>query len=200
MAASGWAPVPLKEEEEDVLLRQSELYMMTAASAPHSLCPPSLGDHVTLDVAGPLEPEAEADEEQWFRVRVQLGSVACPRGWDVAVQRMLVGEHARLRCKQSYAQGAMVALGGDRRDAVAGRRMSRRLSLLAVQSSAGGARASLGAPSISEGAEEEGEEDDVSAPVPHVAEPQNVFEVKLAAVHRLRRPQRALQWLQAVVV
>lgn len=169
----------------------------------HLILPPAPGDHVTIEVAGPLEPGESPDEDQRNRVRVQIGSVACPRGWDVALKRMTCGDTARLRCRQSYAHGTMLALGGDRRDVAAGRRLSRRLSLLAMKRT--GRRASGGQiPAVI--AEEEGEEEDGPEDEPEpapgfvaVSEPMQEFDLRLERVMRLRRPARALRWLTAVV-
>ena len=117
---------------------------------------------------------------------------------------MVCGDSARLRCRQSYAQGTMLALGGDRRDMLAGRRLSRRLSLIAMQAT--GRRSSGGnipVPSIAEGDEdalsEEEQEEDESAGFVAVSEPMMEFDVRLERIIRLRRPARALRWLKAAV-
>lgn len=155
---------------------------------------PAAGDEVTIHVAGPLEEGQCAEAGQRQSLSVHMGSVACPHGWDMAISRMVRGDQCRLRCRKSYAQGTMMALGGDRRDAAAGRRLSRRLSMEATQRSA--RRRSMMPPSPSVPVVPE------STPADEAdaeEEPFLYFELELVGTRRLRRPARQLRWLAAVV-
>eukprot|EP00936_MAST-01D_sp_MAST-1D-sp1_P000084 g84.t1 len=193
-----WTPIG----QNDAEVVAGEMSMLHHRSANGLVMSPGPGDYVTIEVAGPLEAGERPNEDQRNRLRVQIGSVACPRGWGEALKHMVCGDRARLRCRQSYAQGTMLALGGDRRDMLAGRRLSRRLSLIAMQAT--GRRASVGniPVSIAEGDEdaESADDDDESAGFVAVSEPLMEFDVRLERIIRLRRPARALRWLKAVVV
>ena len=192
--------MPIGQNDAEVMA--GEMSMLHHRSGNGLVMPPGPGDYVSIEVAGPLDAGERPNEDQRNRLRVQIGSVACPRGWGEALKHMVCGDSARLRCRQSYAQGTMLALGGDRRDMLAGRRLSRRLSLIAMQAT--GRRSSGGniPVSIAEGDEnaESEDDDDENAGFVAVSEPLMEFDVRLERIIRLRRPARALRWLKAVVV